>query len=89
MNEIIGIVLEYAAIWVPSLVAILGVVCTILTALNKTKDAWDKLKGDTDFKSVKEQLVQQSQENQELIKCNKALVDNITKIKDYVDHKED
>lgn len=89
MNEIIGIILEYAAIWVPSIVAVSGVVCTILVALNKTKEAWEKLRGDTDFKSMKEQLITQSQENQELIKCNKALVDNITKIKDYVDHKED
>ena len=88
MNEIIGIILEYAAIWAPSVVAILGIVYSVLVAMNKTKAQWEKLKGDTDFKDLKEQLIQQSKENEELIKCNKALVDNITKIKDYVDHKE-
>lgn len=87
MKEIIEIVLQYAAIWAPSLVAILGIVYSVLVAVNKTKAQWDKLKGDTDFKDVKEQLIKQSKENEELIKCNKALVDNITKIKDYVDHK--
>lgn len=87
MNEIIGIILEYAAIWAPSVVAILGIVYSVLVAMNKTKAQWEKLKGDTDFKDLKEQLVQQSKENEELIKCNKALVVNITKIKDYVDHK--
>lgn len=87
MKEILEIVLQYVAIWAPSLVAILGIVYSVLVAVNKTKAQWDKLKGDTDFKDVKEQLVKQSKENEELIKCNKALIDNITKIKDYVDHK--
>lgn len=88
MEDIIRIVLEYVSIWMPSLVAIFGVVTTILVALGKTKDAWDKLKKDTDYKDVKDKLTNVASENQELIRCNKLLLDEITKIRNYADVKK-
>lgn len=82
------LIIEYVSIWAPSLVAILGVVATILTAISKTKDFINTIKADIDFKSLKEDLNRLSKENEELVRCNKLLLDQITKIKDYADNKK-
>lgn len=89
MTEIVNIIITYASIWAPSLVSILGIVTTILIALNKTKEQWNKMKEDNDYREIKEKLTANAKQNEELIKCEKALIDNITKIKDYVDHKKE
>ena len=74
------------AIWTPALVAILGVVSTIFITLAKTKDAFDKLNKDETLKELKSKLTELSNENRELVKCNKLLLDEITKIKDFADN---
>ena len=89
MEEILRIVLEYVSIWAPSLVSMLGVVITIITALNKTKDAFEKLKADKTLLELKNEISKLATENEELIRCNKLLLDQITKIKDYADHKKE
>jgi hypothetical protein len=88
MTEIIQIIIEYASIWAPSLVAILGVVTTILVALGKTKDAFAKLNKDETLKEINTKLTQVANENEELVRCNKLLLDEITKIKGYADTKK-
>ena len=85
MEEILRIIMEYISIWAPSLVAILGVVVTILTALGKTKEAFENLKGDKTLKDVNDKLTTLASENEELIRCNKLLLENITRIKGYAD----
>lgn len=87
MEELMTILIEYVSIWMPSVVSILGIVTTILVALNKTKEAWNKMKEDTDYKDVKAKLTAVANENSEIVRCNKLLLDEITKIKDYADHK--
>ena len=88
MTEIIQIIIEYASIWAPSLVAILGVITTILVALGKTKDAFAKLNKDETLKEINIKLTQVASENEELVRCNKLLLDEITKIKGYADTKK-
>lgn len=88
MESILAVILEYAAIWVPSLVAILGTVATIVVALAKTKEAFAKLNKDETLREVKEKLVALSNENQELVRCNKLLLDQLTKIHGYADEKK-
>ena len=83
----IEIIVTYAAIWAPSLVAILGVVTTILIALGKTKDAFAALKKDETLKEVKDELKNCIQQNSELKKTNDLLLDEITKIKNYSSYK--
>lgn len=85
MEQIIEIVLSYASIWVPSIVAILGVISTILVALNKTKEAFAKLNKDETLKELKTQLTKVIKDNQELRAYEKVLVDEMTKIKNYVE----
>ena len=86
--EFIDIIVSYASIWAPSIVAILGVVVTILTALGRTKEAFENLKKDETLKEVKDELNRVAAENEELIRCNKLLLDEITRIKDYSEVKK-
>ena len=88
MTEILKIIVEYVAIWAPSLVAVLGVVSTVLVALSKTKEAFSKLNKDETLKELKTEMKKLVSENEELVRCNKLLLDNYTKIKDYVDTKK-
>lgn len=88
MTEILQIIVEYVAIWAPSLVAVLGVVSTVLVALSKTKEAFSKLNKDETLKELKTEMKKLVSENEELVRCNKLLLDNYTKIKDYVDTKK-
>ena len=88
MEEILRIIVEYVSIWAPSLVAILGVVTTILVSLGKTKEAFAKLNKDETLKAVNTKLTKVVNENEELIRCNKLLLDELTKIKGYADAKK-
>lgn len=83
--SILEVVIQYASIWAPSLVAILGVCTTVLIALSKTKEAFEKLNKDETLKEVNNKLSTLSRENAELVRCNKLLLEQITKIKNYAD----
>lgn len=85
MEQILAVIIEYASIWVPSLVAIFGVVATVIGAAAKTKEAFEKLNKDETLKDLKQQLSAVIQENEELVRCNKLLLDEITKINNYAD----
>ena len=74
------------AIWAPSLAAILGIVTTIVVAMSKTKEAFEKLNKDETLKEIKTKLDAVINENEELVRCNKLLLDQLTKIKDYADN---
>lgn len=82
------ILMTYVAIWAPSLVAVLGVVASVVLAINKATAAIRDIKLDKTFIELNNKLTTMAKENEELIKCNKLLLDQITKIKDYADQKE-
>ena len=87
MTEILQVIVEYVAIWAPSLVAILGTITTVILAINKCRDAILDWKNDETLHGVKNELVKISQENEELVRCNKLLLEELTKIKGYADAK--
>ena len=87
MTEILQVIVEYVAIWAPSLVAILGTITTVILAINKCRDAILDWKNDKTLHGVKNELVKISQENEELVRCNKLLLEELTKIKGYADAK--
>lgn len=89
MSEIIKIIVEYASIWAPSLVAILGMVYTVIVAIGKTKDAFDQLKKDETLKDLRAELKTSLKQNAELNEKYNLLLDELTKIKDYVKHKKE
>lgn len=89
MSEIIKIIVEYASIWAPSLVAVLGIIYTVVVALGKTKDAFDALKKDETLKDLRAELKTSLRQNAELNEKYNLLLDELTKIKDYVKHKKE
>ena len=88
MTEIIEIIVQYVSIWAPSLVAMLGVVTAVLVALGKTKAAINEFKSDKCLKELTTKVEELATENAELVNCNKLLLDEITRIKDYAKKKE-
>lgn len=88
MEAVIALIIQYAAMWAPALVAVLGTITTVILAINKCRDAINEWKSDDTMRDIKANLAKVSQENEELVRCNKLLLDEITKIKDYADHKK-
>lgn len=96
MEAIIAIIIEYAAIWGPSLVAVFGVIATVISSINKTRAAIQEFKDDRtvaemneNMRVMEQRLSERMREEEELIRCNKLLLDELTKIKGYADHKKE
>ena len=82
MTELI----QYIAIFAPSLAAILGVVVIIVCALARLSTAIASIKKDVDVAQLSKQLSETAATNQELTKTNKVLLDRVTSVNDYVDN---
>lgn len=87
----IELIIQYVSIWAPSLVAILGVVSTIL----KARSMISELSKDETIKELKSKVLDlenklsdRMSKEDELIELNKMLIDKITQIKGYADHKK-
>ena len=85
MSEIFEIVIQYVSTWLPALASILVMLAGIIPTILKVKDALDTVKKTKEFEDVKNQLVIISNENRELVRCNKLLIDKIAKIEGYSD----
>ena len=85
MSEIFEIVIQYVSTWLPALASIQVMFAGIIPTILKVKDALDTVKKTKEFEDVKNQLVIISNENRELIRCNKLLIDKIAKIEGYSD----
>lgn len=81
-------IVEYASIWAPALVAILGTVVMVIQAVHKVKLAIEEFKADKTLADVNDKLTVLTAENEELIRCNKLLLEQITNIKEYADLKK-
>ena len=83
-------ILNYIAMWIPSLTAIAGIITVVLTALKKVTDTINQFKADNtvnDLKAEMERIVQQNikieTQNRELVYQNDILIDEMKKIKKY------
>lgn len=85
MEEIITLIIEYWSMWVPSILSCLAVLAGVIPVIVKVKDGLNEIKKTQEFKEVKTKLEEVAAENQELIRCNKLLIDKITKIEGYAD----
>ena len=81
-------IIEYIVIWVPSLTAIATTIGAILTCLKRFNKATEKWKNDETIKELRAQFLQMAAQNEELVRTNKLLLDEITKIKNYADEKK-
>lgn len=85
MEETITLILQYASIWAPSLVAIFSTAATVIFAIRKLKNALIGLTHSKD--DLGQKVSELISENQELARTNKILIDEITRIKGYADAK--
>ena len=81
----IDLIVSYASIWAPSLVAIIGTIASIVMAIRKAQKAIDDLRKDETIKQVSKELKDAVSTNKELVECNKLLLDRITQIEGYVE----
>lgn len=88
MEAIFEMIIEYIVIWVPSLTAIATTIGAILTCLKQFNKAAEKWKNDETIKELRAQFLQMAAQNEELVRTNKLLLDEITKIKNYADEKK-
>ena len=89
MNEFYAVLIEYVAIWAPSLVSILSSIALMIPVFIKCRDWLKGLKEDKTLVEISDRLEKVSRENVELVRCNKLLLDQLTKIQDYADHKKE
>lgn len=88
MEAILTAFFAYAAIWAPSLVAVLGVVATVVLAIAKTRAAIQEFKGGNEIKDLIDTNKKQGEYIEELVRCNKLLLDQITHIQEYADRRK-
>ena len=89
MELITELLMLYIPMYAPSIVAIISVVVAIIPLATKLLDALKAFKNSDELKQLAKQLQEQSAENKELVRCNKLLLDRLTKIEGYADKKKE
>ena len=89
MNEFYTVLVEHVAIWAPSLMSILSCITMLIPIVIKCREWLKGLKEDKTLVEISERLEKVSRENADLVRCNKLLLDKITKIQDYADNKKE
>lgn len=86
------IIINTLAIWGPSLVAILGIVASVVgaiakvnNAINDSKAAIAEVRKTEDFAKLSAEVSRVASENAEIVRTNKLLLDELTKIENYAD----
>lgn len=77
------IIAEYAAIWAPSITAVLAVVASVLMAMAKIKSAVTTIKDEKTIQELNSKLEAQLIDNRVLRQQMDLLLDRITKIENY------
>lgn len=80
------LILTYVSMWAPALVAILGVVASVLFAVGKVKSAINDLRKTEDIANLTKELQTLAAENKELRHRESLILDEITKIKNYAEN---
>ena len=80
------IILTYVSMWAPALVAILGIVASVIFAVGKVKTAITDLRKTDDIANLTKELQGLAAENKELRHRENLLLDEITKIKNYAEN---
>lgn len=83
ITAVLAILVEYAAIWGPSIVAVLGIVVSVVTSLNKVKTAVEEFKQDKTIDNLREEMNLIEQDLRETNRQNALLLDELSKIKGY------
>ena len=85
MTEIFALIMSYVSIWAPSLVAILGIAFTVIKGIAEMKKYADK----KTLADVYAKMNELAAQNAETNRCNRLLLDQLTKIQGYADQKKE
>lgn len=87
--EVIEMILAQVAIWLPSLAAVLGVVLLVIKGVQQVREFIASFKSEEitkELTNIRKELKVVIDENAELKRAQRILIDKLTKIKDYVDN---
>lgn len=79
------LILTYVSMWAPALVAILGVVASVIFAIAKVKSAINDFRKSDDIANLTVEINRLAAENKELRRTENLLLDEITKIENYAE----
>lgn len=83
MEATIELILSYVSIWMPSLTAIIGIVASVLVALNKVKTATEEFKKDDTIKNLANEVNALLRENKAIREQYDIIIDELKKVKNY------
>lgn len=83
ITAIIALLVEYAAIWGPSIVAVLGIVVSVVASLAKVKAAIEEFKQDKTIDNLRDEMTVIEAELKETNRQNALLLDELSRIKGY------
>ena len=83
MEATIELILSYVSIWMPSLTAIIGIVASVLVALNKVKTATEEFKKDDTIKNLSNEVNALLRENKAIREQYDIIIDELKKVKNY------
>lgn len=83
ITAIIALLVEYAAIWGPSIVAVLGIIISVVTSLTKVKTAIEEFKQDKTIDNLRAEMTTIKSELRTTNRQNALLLDELLKIKGY------
>lgn len=88
-SALLELLVEYASIWGPSIVAVLGIVVSVVVSLGKVKTAIETFKQDKTIDNLKTEVSAVKNELQETNRQNALLLDQLSKIKGYSAQKKE
>lgn len=83
ITAVLALLVEYAAIWGPSIVAVLGIVISVVTSLAKVRTAVEEFKQDKTIDNLRAEMTTIEAELRETNRQNALLLDELSKIKGY------
>lgn len=83
LAALFGIVVQYASIWGPSVVAVLGILISVVSSLTKVKTAIEEFKQDKTIDNLRNEINTIGSELRETNRQNALLLDELSKIQGY------
>lgn len=83
LTALLGILVQYASIWGPSVVAVLGILISVVSSLTKVKTAIEEFKQDKTIDNLRNEINTIGSELKETNRQNALLLDELSKIQGY------
>lgn len=83
ITKLIELLVQYASIWGPSVVAMAGIMISVVSSLAKVKTAVEEFKQDKTIDNLKSEMNDIKQELKETNRQNALLIDELAKVQGY------